>query len=310
MVAGMDICDETGSIQVGVALEEALRNAIHHGNLELTDEQLALPEEELAKITDERSQSPPYSERKCMVRCMITRDEARLTIRDGGPGFDVQNKLNVSVNDESSRGLVLMWGLMDKVLFNKVGNEVSLIKRKHKTERPIEQPTQKHGEKAAKQEPEKLGELISVDGGPSIPLNQRRLSIGRHPSCDVVLSFSDVSQQHCLLYMYSGWWYVKDLKSANGIRINPHAGRSAPHFTRSDPEHRHASIRNPLQPQRFGRRRYHATCRSVLRSHPECRLANLFELKSHGPAILDVLNTIRDLDIRTGSLFLIWLCPP
>jgi adenylate cyclase len=67
---------------------------------------------------------------------------------------------------------------------------------------------------------EKLGELISVDGGPSIALTSRRLSVGRDPTCDISLPYTDVSHQHCLLYMYSGWWYVKDLKSANGIRIN------------------------------------------------------------------------------------------
>ena len=51
-------------------------------------------------------------------------------------------------------------------------------------------------------------------------LNQPRLSVGRDPSCDIVLAHSDVSHQHCLLYMYGGWWYVKDLRSANGTRIN------------------------------------------------------------------------------------------
>jgi CheY-like chemotaxis protein/anti-sigma regulatory factor (Ser/Thr protein kinase) len=226
MMAGLDLCDATGRLQVGIALEEALENAIYHGNLELTSEQLDQPSDELQATVQQRSASEPFNHRKCFVRCTIAREEARFTIRDEGPGFDVRGSLNVSVNEESSRGLVLMWGLMDKVVFNRVGNEVTLIKRKQQTSKMIpaqldehlDETAEAHAHRSGKQE--KLGELISVDGGPSITLTQRRVSIGRHPSCDVILSYSDVSQQHCLLYMYSGWWYVKDLKSANGIRIN------------------------------------------------------------------------------------------
>ena len=38
--------------------------------------------------------------------------------------------LDVSLSDDETvgRGLVLMWGLMDKVIYNKVGNEVTLFK--------------------------------------------------------------------------------------------------------------------------------------------------------------------------------------
>jgi CheY-like chemotaxis protein len=223
MMAGLDLCDATGRLQVGIALEEALENAIYHGNLELTAEQLNQPSDAVRELARQRCEIEPYGQRKCFVRCTIAREEARFTIRDEGPGFDVRASLNVSVNEEASRGLVLMWGLMDKVVFNRSGNEVTLIKRKQQTVKSA--PLSVDIERAAKDvhpsaKSEKLGELISVDGGPSITLTQRRISIGRHPSCDVVLAHTDVSQQHCLLYMYSGWWYVKDLKSANGIRIN------------------------------------------------------------------------------------------
>ena len=63
-------------------------------------------------------------------------------MRDEGPGFDVQNSLDVSLGDDETagRGLVLMWGLMDKVIYNKVGNEVTLIKKcaggRHLSRRP------------------------------------------------------------------------------------------------------------------------------------------------------------------------------
>ena len=217
MIGGLDLCDPTGQIQVGVALEEALTNAMNHGNLELTAEQLESDDRE--EQIKKRSKESPYSDRRCHVRCVINREEARVTVRDEGPGFDVQNSLDISVNDEASRGLVLMWGLVDKVVFNTVGNEVTLVKRRQEgIQRDSKGASLDSGPEIASAE--KLGELISVDGGPSISLNSRRLSVGRDPTCDVCLPFSDVSHQHCLLYMYSGWWYVKDLKSANGIRIN------------------------------------------------------------------------------------------
>ena len=224
MIGGMNLCDATGRIQVGVALEEALMNAMQHGNLELSSEQLAKSndEDEGDDIVQQRMNTAPYSNRKVLVRCAITREEAKLTIRDEGPGFNVQNSLDISVNEGSSRGLVLMWGLMDKVVFNKAGNEVVLLKRKQATQQtqPSDTATKQADGLEGPKDGEKLGQLVSVDGGQSIALTQRRLSIGRHPSCDVTLSYSDVSQQHCLLYMYGGWWYVKDLKSANGIKIN------------------------------------------------------------------------------------------
>ena len=219
MIGGLNLCDATGQIQVGVALEEALTNAMNHGNLELTTEQLEEVGDDRAELIRKRSESKPYVDRRCHVRCMINRDEAKITVRDDGPGFDVQNSLDISVNEEASRGLVLMWGLMDKVVFNTIGNEVALVKRRQEPiQTEVKSASTDTGLKIAPGE--KLGELISVDGGPSIALNSRRLSVGRDSTCDVCLPFSDVSHQHCLLYMYSGWWYVKDLKSANGIRIN------------------------------------------------------------------------------------------
>ena len=40
LVTRMKLCDETGRIRIGIALEEALLNALYHGNLELSADQL------------------------------------------------------------------------------------------------------------------------------------------------------------------------------------------------------------------------------------------------------------------------------
>jgi hypothetical protein len=65
-----------------------------------------------------------------------------------------------------------------------------------------------------------FGELIPVGGGDSIPLLKKSLLVGRRESCDIVLRFTNVSSHHCQLTLSNGYWYVKDLNSRNGIKVN------------------------------------------------------------------------------------------
>lgn len=65
-----------------------------------------------------------------------------------------------------------------------------------------------------------LGELIPVGGGDRIPLLGPKLSIGRRSSCDIVLSFPNVSSQHCELILINGYWKIRDLGSRNGVKVN------------------------------------------------------------------------------------------
>ena len=67
-----------------------------------------------------------------------------------------------------------------------------------------------------------FGELIPVGGGDPIPLLKKTLLIGRRESCDIVLRFSNVSAHHCELKLTAGYWYVKDLQSRNGVKVNGH----------------------------------------------------------------------------------------
>ena len=65
-----------------------------------------------------------------------------------------------------------------------------------------------------------FGELVPIGGGDSIPLLKKSLLVGRRESCDIVLRFSNVSAHHCQLTVNGGYWYVKDLKSRNGVKVN------------------------------------------------------------------------------------------
>lgn len=64
------------------------------------------------------------------------------------------------------------------------------------------------------------GQLNPLGGGDPIPLQKKALLVGRRETCDVVLRFSNVSAHHCELVLKDGYWYVRDLDSRNGTRVN------------------------------------------------------------------------------------------
>jgi adenylate cyclase len=64
------------------------------------------------------------------------------------------------------------------------------------------------------------GELIPLGGGDPIPLMKKMLSVGRRENNDIVLRFENISGQHCELVVNYGYWYVKDLNSRNGVKVN------------------------------------------------------------------------------------------
>jgi adenylate cyclase len=65
-----------------------------------------------------------------------------------------------------------------------------------------------------------FGELVPVGGGDPIPLLKKKLLVGRRESCDITLRFSNISAHHCQLTLEHGYWFVKDLSSRNGTKIN------------------------------------------------------------------------------------------
>jgi anti-sigma regulatory factor (Ser/Thr protein kinase) len=133
VLSSVGLCDEANIIRVCIALEEALRNALFHGNLELTSEQREGDVEEYQRLVDERTKAAPYAGRELSVTIEITPTSGRFTICDQGPGFD-PSKLPDPTDPEnlekvSGRGLLLMKTFMDEVQFNATGNEVTMLKR-------------------------------------------------------------------------------------------------------------------------------------------------------------------------------------
>jgi len=131
-IDGMGFADHTGKLRIGVAVREALLNALLHGNLELTRDQLA---DDPAATIAQRSSESPYDQRKIHFAAQIDSNESRFVIRDEGPGFDAvahaSRDLSTpeSLSPDAGRGIVLMQSFMDEVSYNDAGNEVTLVKR-------------------------------------------------------------------------------------------------------------------------------------------------------------------------------------
>ncbi len=65
-----------------------------------------------------------------------------------------------------------------------------------------------------------FGELVPTGGGETIVLKKDKLVIGRREGCDIVLRFANVSSQHAKMTLENGYWFVKDLGSSNGTKVN------------------------------------------------------------------------------------------
>jgi CheY-like chemotaxis protein/anti-sigma regulatory factor (Ser/Thr protein kinase) len=143
LVDKVQLCDTTGRVRIGIALEEALLNALYRGNLELSFEQMQEDRANLLQglsmgLAEQRRNEAPYCDRKIFVKVQITPLELKLLVRDEGPGFDVAPVADAddpaSLGREGGRGLVLMRTFMDEVTYNATGNEVLMTKRKEPAE--------------------------------------------------------------------------------------------------------------------------------------------------------------------------------
>ncbi len=105
--ATADGFDETAMFAIRLALDEAMANAIRHGNLS----------DAAKKIT---------------VQYEVTADQFRVTICDEGEGFspdDVPDPtLDENLERPSGRGVMLMRAYMDEILYSGGGNCVTMIK--------------------------------------------------------------------------------------------------------------------------------------------------------------------------------------
>lgn len=127
-------CSPADATRVSVALDEALTNAIFHGNLELASDLRDGDEMEFYRLAKQRHDQPPYAQRRVRVEVELQLDQAKFVVSDEGPGFDLSQLPDSTdsgnLDKLSGRGVLLMQMFMDEVIYNEVGNVVTLIKRR------------------------------------------------------------------------------------------------------------------------------------------------------------------------------------
>jgi CheY-like chemotaxis protein/anti-sigma regulatory factor (Ser/Thr protein kinase) len=132
-IRAIGLCDQACGIRVCVALEEAINNALFHGNLEIESSLRTGDSGAYQQLVAERLRTAPFSKRTINVQARFTRQEATFVVRDEGPGFDPDALPDPTdpenLEKASGRGLLLMRTFMDAVEFNRQGNEVTMVKR-------------------------------------------------------------------------------------------------------------------------------------------------------------------------------------
>jgi CheY-like chemotaxis protein len=127
--------DDAEAMRVGIALHEALTNALYHGNLEVSTALREINDAAYLAQIEEHCRQAPYSQRRISVEAAFSRAAVRFVVRDGGRGFnptslpdptDLEN-----LERTCGRGILLMRTFMDEVRYNDAGNTVTLVKWRH-----------------------------------------------------------------------------------------------------------------------------------------------------------------------------------
>ncbi len=135
----LNLFDEGERMQIAMAMDEALMNAMVHGNLEVSSDLRQTDDgKPYVEMIQRRKQESPYKDRRVIVHLQASSESATFTIRDEGPGFDAA-ALRDPTDPENleragGRGLLLINAFMDDVRHNDKGNEITMFKRKVSSE--------------------------------------------------------------------------------------------------------------------------------------------------------------------------------
>ena len=186
----LDRWDSAELMRMTIALDEALRNALFHGNLEVSSELREDDDRRYLELARRRAFESPYQDRR--IRFLIAHgpDISRFVIRDEGCGFDTSDADRPIEPEDllrpSGRGLLLMKSFMDSVTFNQAGNEVTLIKRK-----TADAPLAKQVGMIVEAPPQAAGSLPPTTSGQKVHDNMATLArpwVNGNPAREVSLS--------------------------------------------------------------------------------------------------------------------------
>lgn len=135
----LGLFDEGERMQIAMALDEALLNAMIHGNLEVSSELRQTDDgQPYSDLIAQRRSESPYKDRRVIVHMHASLESTTIVIRDDGPGFDCEALRDPTdpenLDRAGGRGLLLINAFMDEVRHNEKGNEITMIKRKSSCE--------------------------------------------------------------------------------------------------------------------------------------------------------------------------------
>ena len=119
-------------LQIGMAIDEALVNAMHHGNLEVNSDLRDSDETMYYDQIKNRRSEKPYCDRRVSVQAEFSSQHVCIQISDEGPGFDPSEIEDPTTDDNvqriGGRGLFLIRAFMSHVSHNGCGNQITMTK--------------------------------------------------------------------------------------------------------------------------------------------------------------------------------------
>ncbi len=119
-------------LQIGMALDEALVNAMHHGNLEVDSKLREGNEKDYYAEIRKRQEQAPFCQRSVRIEYEFSDDHICIQISDEGPGFDPSTipdpRTPENLHRVCGRGLFLIRSFMDQVAHNVTGNQITMTK--------------------------------------------------------------------------------------------------------------------------------------------------------------------------------------
>ena len=124
-------CDQKNSTRIGIALHEALTNAVVHGNFEISSAFKEGDGSQFTKVLAKKSADHHYASRNVIVQFDYRTPQRRWIITDEGNGFEVDRITKPDDDDEpsflmSGRGLPMMRAFMDDVQYELGGRQCIL----------------------------------------------------------------------------------------------------------------------------------------------------------------------------------------
>jgi CheY-like chemotaxis protein/anti-sigma regulatory factor (Ser/Thr protein kinase) len=136
-LSDLGIVEAQDLLNLDVALEEALSNAVIHGSLQLTDEYVKNRQDREAfeKAYAARRTDPKFAAKTISVTTRLSPSEVVFIVEDKGPGFDPSAlpEVQTSIQGVQGRGLMLIRLFMDEAVHENGGRRLRMVKRAPKS---------------------------------------------------------------------------------------------------------------------------------------------------------------------------------